>query len=77
MSAKVFALITAKPGKDREVVAALKGLEGVTTADAVTGPYDVIAVVEGERFDEICKLVTREIQPVPDISGIVICLSTK
>ena len=33
MSAKAFILIEAKVGKSQEVVAALKGIEGVTTVD--------------------------------------------
>lgn len=75
MSAKAFVLIEAKLGKGREVVAALKEVEGVTTADSVTGPYDVIAVVEGERLDEIGNIVTEKIQRVPGVSRIVTCLA--
>ena len=75
MSAKAFVLIKAELGKGREVVAALKEVEGVITADSVTGPYDVIAVVEGERLDEIGNIVTEEIQRVLGVTQIVTCLA--
>ena len=75
MSAKAFVLIEAELGKGREVVAALKEVEGVITADSVTGPYDVIAVVEGERLDEIGNIVTEKIQRVPSVSRIITCLA--
>ena len=75
MSAKAFVLIEAEVGKSHEVVTTLRQTEGVKTADSVTGPYDVIAVVEGERLEEIGNIVTEKIQPVPGVSRIVSCLA--
>jgi len=73
--AKAFVLIEAAVGKNKEVVAALSLIKGVKTADSVTGPYDVIAVVEGENLNEIGDLVTAKVQLVPDISRTVTCLA--
>lgn len=75
MSAKAFILIETKADKRNEVVTTLRQTEGVKTADSVTGPYDVIAVVEGERLDEIGNIVTGKIQRVPGVSRIVTCLA--
>ena len=75
MSAKAYVLIETEVGKTSEVVTTLKQTEGVKTADAVTGPYDVIAVVEGERLDEIGNIVTEKIQRVPGVSRIITCLA--
>lgn len=73
--AKAFILIEAAVGKNREVVTVLRRIKGVKTVDSVTGPYDVIAVVEGENLNEIGDLVTAKIQLVPDISRTVTCLA--
>ncbi len=73
MSTKAFILIYTKTDKRNEVVTTLRQIEGVKTADSVTGPYNVIAVVEGERLDEIGNIVTGKIQRVPGVSRIVIC----
>ena len=75
MSAKAFVLIETEAGKTSEVVTTLRQTEGVKTADSVTGPYDVIAVVEGERLDEIGNIVTEKIQRVPSVSRIITCLA--
>ena len=75
MSAKAFVLIETEAGKTSEVVTTLRQTEGVKTADSVTGPYDVIAVVEGERLDEIGNIVTEKIQRVPGVTRIVTCLA--
>ena len=77
MSAKAFVLIEAEVGKSHEVVAALKEIEGVTTADRVTGPYDVIAVVEGQSLIEIGSIVSYKIRRVPGVYRIVPCLAGK
>ncbi|MBA7644674.1 hypothetical protein ES703_52419 [subsurface metagenome] len=72
MAAKAFVLIETVVGK--EVVAALKQLEGVKSVDTVTGPYDVIATIEGETLNDIGDLVTAKIHPIAGISRTVSCL---
>lgn len=75
MSPKAFIMIETEAGKANKVVTALKEVEGVTTADLVTGPYDIIAVVEEQRLDEIGNIVTGKIQVIPSVSRIVTCLA--
>ena len=74
MAAKAFVLIETTPGKNKEVTVALKPLEGVKSVDGVTGPYDVIAVIEAETLSEIGELVTGKIHPIAGISRTVTCL---
>ncbi len=73
MSAKAFVLIQAEGGKSHEVAAAIKNVDGVTSVDCVTGPYEFIAVVDVERLDEIGKVIEK-IQRVPRVSRVVCCL---
>ena len=75
MAAKAFVLIETAVGKTKEVVAKIRQLEGVKSVDPVTGPYDVIAIVEAESLNEIGDLVTGKIHPVAGISRTVTCLS--
>ena len=75
MSAKAFVLIETAVGKTREVVAKIKQLKGVKSVDPVTGPYDVIAIVESESLNDIGDLVTGKIHPIGGISRTVTCLS--
>lgn len=74
MVAKAYVLIETAAGKTREVINELKQSEKVKSADLVTGPYDLIAIVEGESLDDIGNLITSKIQPVPSISRTVTCI---
>ena len=73
--AKAFVLIETTVGRTKEVASALEGLRGVESVDAVTGPYDVIAIIEAETLNEIGDIVTQVIHPTTGISRTVTCLS--
>ena len=75
MAAKAFVLIETVVGRSKEVVAALRQLEGVKSVDAVTGPYDVIAIVEAKTLNDIGDIVTDKIHPRAGISRTVTCLA--
>ncbi len=74
VAAKAFVLIETAVGKSKEVVDALRKLEGVDSVNSVTGPYDAIAVIYGETLPEIGDLVAGKINSVPGISRVVTCL---
>ncbi len=78
MAAKAFVLIETVVGKSNLVVAAIKqlGQEKIKSVDLVTGPYDVIAVLEAETLPEIGDLVTGKINSIAGISRVVACLAT-
>ena len=74
MSAKAFVLIETVVGRSKEVVAAVSKLKGAVSVDTVTGPYDVIAVIQGETLNDIGDIVTGKIHPVAGIARTVTCL---
>ena len=75
MAAKAFVLIETAVGKSKEVVAALSQLEGVKSVDTVTGPYDIIVVIEGKNLNDIGDLVTGKVHPIAGITRTVTCLT--
>ncbi len=76
MAARAFLLIETAVGKTNGVVAAIKQLGGgINSVDSVTGPYDAIAVIEGEGLQEIGELITGKINSVAGISRVVTCLA--
>ena len=75
MTAKAFVLIETAIGKSKEVTTTLVQLKGVTSVVTVTGPYDIIAVIEGKNLNDIGDLVTGKIHPITGISRTVTCLS--
>ena len=75
MAAKAFILIETAVGRTKEIVSSLKQIEGVKSVDMVTGPYDIIAVIQGETLNEIGDTVTGKIHPIAGISRTVTCLA--
>ena len=77
MAAKAFVLIETGVGRTNEVITTLDQLEGVKSVDIVTGPYDIIAIIEGQDLNEIGELVTGKIHPIAGISRTVTCLAIR
>lgn len=81
MAVKAFVLIEVAVGKTKEVVATLttlqKQVSEVKSVDAVTGPYDVIVMVEAADVNAIGDLVTRNIHSVDGIARTVTCLTVQ
>ena len=75
MAAKAFVLIETAVGRTREVAKALEKLGGVDSVDMVTGPYDLIVVMERDKLADIGDLVTGKIHTVSGISRTVTCLA--
>ena len=56
-----------------DVVREISGIKGVVAAEAVTGPYDVIAKAEANNLDELGTLVIRQIQSVAGVTRTLTC----
>lgn len=77
MAAKAFVLVETAVGKTKDVINILNKSEGIKSVDAVTGPYDIIAVVEGDDLNAIGSLVTNKVHPIPGVNRTVTCLAIK
>ena len=77
MTVKTYVLIETQPGKTNKIVNEIRELAGVLSADTVTGPYDVIAVLEGESLPEIGHIITDKIHKIRGVSRSVTCITVK
>jgi DNA-binding Lrp family transcriptional regulator len=68
-----YILIQTEVGKAAAVADAIAGLPGVTSAEDVTGPYDVIVRAEAASVDELGKLVVARVQGVVGITRTLTC----
>jgi DNA-binding Lrp family transcriptional regulator len=75
MPTKAYILIETAVGKSRDVTDALSSLPGVLNVDAVTGPYDIIAVVGAPDLNAVGDLVTSQVHTINGIVRTVTCLS--
>ena len=72
--ASAYVLIEAAPRKARTACAKIARLDGVTSSCLVTGPYDIIALVEGKDPAAIGQLVMSKIQGVDGVGRTITCV---
>jgi DNA-binding Lrp family transcriptional regulator len=70
---QAYILVQTEVGKAALVAQSITGLAGVTAAEDVTGPYDVIVRAEAETMDELGRLVIAKIQTVEGITRTLTC----
>ena len=73
MSVSAYILIQTEVGKAAAVAQQIQSLAGVTSAEDVTGPYDVIVRAEADSVDELGKLVVANVQSVDGITRTLTC----
>ena len=55
------------------VASDIRSIEGVESADDVSGPYDVIVEINAASMDEIGQLVVNKIQAIEGITRTLTC----
>ena len=73
MSVQVYILIQTEVGKASTVAKAVSAIGGVTLAEGVTGPYDVIMRAESPSLEELGRGVLAKVQAVPGITRTLTC----
>ena len=70
---QAYILVQTEVGKAAEVAVRIGAISGVTQAEDVTGPYDVIVRAEAENVDDLGRLVVAQIQAVSGITRTLTC----
>ncbi|GAA4992249.1 Lrp/AsnC ligand binding domain-containing protein [Actinopolymorpha pittospori] len=70
---QAYILIQTEVGKAAEVAEHISHIAGVTLAEDVTGPYDVIVRAEASNVDELGRLVVAQVQGVSGITRTLTC----
>ena len=73
MSVQAYILIQTEVGKASSVAKAVSAISGVTIADGVTGPYDVIMRAESASMEDLGRTVLAKVQAVPGITRTLTC----
>ena len=68
-----YVLIQTEVGKVAHVAHALSDLDGVQSAEDITGPYDIIARVQASGLDQVGRLVASRIQAVDGVTRTLTC----
>ena len=70
---QAFVLIQTEVGKAANVAEQVRAIQGVESADDVTGPYDVIVKTSAPDVDALGKLVVAKIQSIEGITRTLTC----
>jgi DNA-binding Lrp family transcriptional regulator len=70
---QAYILIQTEVGKAAQVAREIAGMKGVTLAEDVTGPYDVIVRAEARDIDEMGRMVVAQVQGVAGITRTLTC----
>lgn len=73
MTVRAFVLIQTEVGRAVHVVNAIREIDGIVSADLVTGPYDVIASASTDSIEELGRAIVSKIQTVEGISRTWTC----
>lgn len=70
---EAYVLIQTEVGKAKQVVDEVRLIEGITQADDVTGPYDIVVRAGAEDVDALGRLVVARIQSIAGITRTLTC----
>ncbi len=68
-----YVLIQTEVGKADRVAQEVNAIDGVVSAEDVTGPYDVIARAEAATLEELGRMVVGRVQMIDGITRTLTC----
>ena len=68
-----YILVQTEVGRAAAVAKEIGEISGVTSAEDVTGPYDVIVRAEADDMDSLGRLVVAKVQGVHGITRTLTC----
>lgn len=69
--ARGYIFVDTEVGKGQAVREQFARTPGVTQADLVMGPHDLVAVVEAASIEEIGRVVVRDLQSVAGVKNTI------
>jgi DNA-binding Lrp family transcriptional regulator len=73
MAVTAYVLIQTEVGRSAAVATSVREISGVSSAEDVTGPYDVIVRAEASSVDDLGKMVVSKIQMIEGITRTITC----
>jgi DNA-binding Lrp family transcriptional regulator len=71
---QAYVLIKTHVGDIYPALGILRRTDGVTSAHATFGPFDIIALVEADGLDELSDLVARQIHGISEVIDTTTCI---
>lgn len=71
---RAYLLIETRAGTSNAVLDSLKSLKQTVQADRVTGPYDIICVIETGSLNDIGEIVREKIHAMDGVTRTMSCM---
>lgn len=75
MPTNAYVLIEAASDRAKNALKAIAKIPGVKMANAVTGPYDIIAFVEAPDVDALGRVVLSKIRTISGVTKTLTCVA--
>ena len=75
MGTKAYILIETQVGSSKQIAGALRSFDRVRFADVITGPFDVIALIEAPDMAAVADLVTGQVQGLKGVLRTITCVT--
>ena len=75
MATRAYILIETQVGRAKQVALALRALEGVMSAEVITGTFDIIALIEAPDMSAMADLVTGRVQGIRGVLRTITCVA--
>ena len=76
---RAYVLVEAAVGMAESVAAGVKGLDfgevRLVSSDVVTGPYDVITLLEARDLDTLARFVSERVQSINGVQRTTTCIA--
>lgn len=73
MTVQAYILVQTEVGEAADVTRRIAAVPGVSVAEDVTGPYDIIVRAEAASMDDFGRIVLHAIQGIPGITRTLTC----
>lgn len=74
MTARAYVLLRTAPGLTKSIYTSLLASQGVGSVEMITGPYDLLVLIEGASTNEILRTIMNEIRPAAGVRDTLTCL---
>ncbi|MCH7809278.1 MAG: Lrp/AsnC family transcriptional regulator [Chloroflexi bacterium] len=69
MAIKAYVLIVTDPGKTKNVLEEIQGMQGIEAVHEVMGPYDIVVEISAENLQDIPRILGDHIRPVEGVQS--------
>jgi DNA-binding Lrp family transcriptional regulator len=75
MGTRAYILIETQVGMSKSLAASLRSFDKVVNVDVITGPFDVIALIEAPDMAAVADLVTGQVQRLKGVLRTITCVA--